>query len=89
MPPEEWDDEEYLRQGKINLSEPRKSFPGKSNFADHSDWRDLHLAIQRAAAAASNDGEEGWFDLTNLKVLVGNQNVKIFSAVLVKGDPPD
>ncbi len=80
-------DEEYYRRGQINLSEPGKAYKGKSDRKENSDWRDLHLAVQRAAKAAADDlphGEEAWFDISHLRVLVGNPNVKIYSVILTK-----
>ena len=85
--PADWNDDEYERQGKLELFAPGKSYPGQSNRNEYSDWRDMHLAIQRAAASAANDGEEGWFDVA-LHVWVGNPNIKIYGAILTKSQPP-
>jgi hypothetical protein len=87
--PKEWSDEEYEVQGKQNLLPPGKSYPGQSDRSNYSDWRDLHLAIQRAAAAAAADlgsGEEAWFEVSRLQVFVGNPNVKVYKATLTKSD---
>jgi hypothetical protein len=83
--------QEYEDLGQINLREPDRSYEGRSDRKDLSDWRDLHLAVQRAAKAAAADlppGEERWFEITRLRVLVGNPNVKIYSAFL-SGTPDD
>jgi hypothetical protein len=85
--PDEPIDEEYEKLGQINLLEPGKSYEGRSDWKVHSDWRDLHLAVQRAAKVAAadlTDDEEAWFELSHLRILVGNPNVKIYSATLTK-----
>jgi hypothetical protein len=87
--PKEWSDEEYEVQGKQNLLPPGKSYPGQSEHSNQSDWRDLHLAFQRAAAKAAADlgpGEEAWFEVSRLQVFAGNPNVKIYKATLTKSD---
>jgi hypothetical protein len=83
--PNDGHDEEYEELGQINLREPGRSYEGRSDRKDLSDWRDFHLAVQRAAKAAAADlppGEEQWFEITRLRVLVGNPNVKIYSVFL-------
>lgn len=80
-------DHEYYELGQINLLEPGKSYKGKSDRKENSDWRDFHLAVQRAAKVAAADlphGEEGWFDVSHIRVLVGNPNVKIYSITLTQ-----
>ena len=64
--PKEWSDEQYEEEGKRDLLEPGKSYEGRSNRSDQSDWRDFHLAVQRAAAAAAADLEPGGEDLQRL-----------------------
>jgi hypothetical protein len=85
--PKEWSDEQYEEEGKRELLPPGKSYEGRSNRNDYSDWRDLHLAVQRAAAAAAADlqaGEEDWLEVSRIRVKVGNPNVKIYSVFLTK-----
>jgi hypothetical protein len=82
-------DEEYHKRGQIHLREPLPSFPGDSDWKVHSDWRDLHLAIQRAAKKAAQElnlgpHDEVLFDVSHIRVLVGNPNVKIYSVILTK-----
>jgi len=84
-------DEEYEERGQTNIRAPGKSYEGRSDRKDLSDWRDLHLAVQRAAKAAAADlppGEEQWLEITRLRVLVGNPNVKIYN-VFLGGTPSD
>ncbi len=83
--------EEYEELGQINLREPGKSYEGRSDRNEQSTWKDLHLAVQRAAKRAAADlgpGEEKWFEVTRLRILVGNPNVKIYSA-FVSSTPDD
>jgi hypothetical protein len=78
-------DPEYEERGQTNIRDPERAYRGDSDRKDHSDWRDLHLAVQRAAKAAAADlapGDEAWFEVSRLRVLVGNPNVKIYSATL-------
>jgi hypothetical protein len=87
--PIEWSDEEYELQGKdeSKLLEPVNCYTGRSDWDDVSSWRDLHLAVQRAAAVAARDldeGEEAWFEVSRIQVKVGNPNIKIYSATLTK-----
>jgi hypothetical protein len=78
-------DPEYYERGQTNLREPESSYPGDSDRKENSDWRDLHLAVQRAAKRAAKDlGEEEWFEVSRIQVLVGNPNVKIYSVTLSK-----
>ncbi len=80
-------DEEYEELGQINLREPGRSYEGRSDRKDHSDWRDLHLAVQRAAKAAAAElepGEEPWFEVSRIRVKIGNPNVKIYSVLLTR-----
>ena len=90
--PDEIIDPEYHDLGQTNLREAGRSYEGRSEPKEFSDWRDLHLAVQRAAKAAAadlGDGEEAWFELSRLRVWVGNPNVKIYSATLTKTDTGD
>ena len=85
--PKEWSDEQYEEEGTRDLLEPGKSYEGRSNRSDQSDWRDFHLAVQRAAAAAAADlepGAEEWFEVSRMRIKVGNPNVKIYSVFLTK-----
>jgi hypothetical protein len=85
--PKEWSDDQYEEEGKQELLPPGKSYEGRSNRSDQSDWRDFHLAVQRAAAAAAADlgpGEEDWLEVSRMRVRVGNPNVKIYSVFLTK-----
>ena len=88
---EDGNDREYEDRGQINLRPPGKTYEGRSDRKDLSDWKDLHLAVQRASKAAAADlqsGEERWFEITRLRVLVGNPNVKIYN-VFLSGTPDD
>lgn len=83
--PDNGHDEEYEGLGQREIRAPGKSYEGRSDRKELSDWRDLHLAVQRAAKAAAADlppGEEQWLEITRLRVLVGNPNVKIYSIFL-------
>jgi hypothetical protein len=90
--PDEPIDPEYHELGQINLRRSEPSYPGDSDRKENSDWRDLHLAVQRAAKSAAKDlgpGEEAWFEISRLQVLVGNPNIKIYSATLSKTQSGD
>jgi hypothetical protein len=87
--PIDWSDKDYEHEGKNEekLLGPINCYTGRSDRDEVSTWRDLHLAVQRAAAVAARDldkGEEAWFELSRLQVKVGNPNIKIYSATLTR-----
>jgi hypothetical protein len=82
-------DEEYHDKGQQNPGEPIEAYEGRSDPKEFSDWRDLHLAVQRAAKAAAANlqpDEEAWFEVSRVRVWVGNPNIKIYSATMTKSD---
>jgi hypothetical protein len=75
-------------------------FEGRSDWKVRSDERDFHVAVQRAAKAAARAAEEAgrigddgkiveeWYEISRVRILVGNPNVKIFS-VMIAPTPRD
>lgn len=67
------------------------AFEGTSNRRYSSTAHDFHLAVQRAALAAAEtqESQEQWYELAQLRVLVSkNPNVTVYSATLVASHGP-
>ena len=68
-----------------------RAFEGVSEFNDQSSAESLHQAIQQAASEAARVlAEEGEdlpqvFELSRIRIVVGNPNVKVYSAVITQG----
>jgi hypothetical protein len=68
-----------------------RAFEGFSTGSDESTAQSLHEAIQEAAREAArvlaDEGEElpQVFELSRIRVAVGNPNVKWYSATITKG----
>lgn len=74
------------------------AFEGRSDWKVRSDERDFHVAVQRAAIAAARaaseagdvgeDGKinEAWYEISRVRILIGNPNVKIFSVAITKSN---
>ena len=77
---------DYEAAGKENVQEdPLPAFGGQSERRYSSTANDFHLAVQRAAHAAAKHqhGDEEWYELSRVQILVSkNPNVKIYSVVL-------
>lgn len=79
--------EEYMETFREPLARSR-SFEGFSEYNEESTAESFHRAVQQAArAAADAAAREGrtdpeWFEVTRVRILVGNPNVKIYSAVI-------
>jgi hypothetical protein len=69
---------------------PIRAFVGVSEFNDESSAANLHQAIQQAAEQAARVlAEEGEqlpqeFEVSRIQVVVGNPNVKMYTAVITK-----
>jgi flavin-binding protein dodecin len=67
-------------------AEPARAFEGFSTFNDDSTAESFHEAVKAAAKAAANAAPEGsdpeWFEVTRVRILVGNPNVKVYGATI-------
>ena len=80
------DREEYMEA----VAEPRggatRAYEGFSNYNEDSTAESLHAAIKAAAKAAAGDSSFGgnpeWFEVTRIRILVGNPNVKVYGATI-------
>lgn len=75
------------------------SYEGFSGYSDESTAASLIDALRAAAKEAAKD-EDGdgvsddgvhlpaWFEVTRLRVLVGNPNIKVMGATISQSDPP-
>jgi hypothetical protein len=94
-------DKEYeKRRGaqRKRYSAPRAvrapSYEGFAKFNERSTAESFHAAVQaaakKAATEAGNDGVElpAWYEVTRVRILVGNPNVKVYGATITKSDAP-
>ena len=76
---------------QVRKGTPR-SFEGFSEFNDESDAESISRAVKAAALAADLDRGEGkdpeWFEVTRLRVLVGNPHVKVWGATITSTHSP-
>jgi hypothetical protein len=78
--------EEYMEL----FPEPRggaaRAYEGFSEYNEDSTAESLHAAVRSAARAAANAAAPGsdpeWFEVTRVRILVGNPNVKIYAATI-------
>lgn len=89
----------YMKAHKGIKAEPAPSYEGFSAYNDNSTAVSFINAVKAAAKVAakdtdkdgiSDDGVElpAWFEVTRIRVLVGNPNVKVLGATITKGAPP-
>jgi len=72
------------------FSEPRggvaRAYEGFSEYNEDSTAESFHSAVRAAAKAAAEDPSFGsdpeWFEVTRLRILVGNPNVKVYAATI-------
>jgi hypothetical protein len=71
------------------------SYEGFSSYNDDSTVESFQDALKAAAKAAVRraraDGVElpAWYEVTRVRILVGNPNVKVLGATITKSTPPD
>lgn len=78
--------EQYMSEYSEARGEPARAFEGFSTFNDDSTAESFHEAVKAAAKAAANAATEGadpeWFEVTRVRILVGNPNVKVYGATI-------
>lgn len=81
--------EEFMDLHPEPRGEPARAFHGFSEYNEQSTSESFHKAVQQAAfAAAAAAREEGrtepeWFEVSRVRILVGNPNVKLYAATIV------
>jgi hypothetical protein len=71
------------------------SYEGFSPYTDESGPEAFILALRAASKAAvrraRTDGVElpGWYEITRVRILVGNPNVKVLGTTITKSSAPD
>ncbi|MBA2740750.1 MAG: hypothetical protein H0U46_01910 [Actinobacteria bacterium] len=81
-------DEAKKRFGKPQGRRAGRAFEGFSEYNDHSTVASFHTAVQgaakAAAAAAKREGRRDpeWFEVSQVRILVGNPNVKVYHVVI-------
>jgi flavin-binding protein dodecin len=86
---------------KVSYPKPRggrtPAFEGFSKYRDQSDAESFHEAVQQAAHAAAialkraHKGaafDPAWFEVSEVRVLVGNPNVKVYGVVITPSPSP-
>lgn len=72
-----------------------RTFEGFSAYNENSTAASFHRAVQAAAQAAAAEAkkhghtEPEWYQLSEVRILVGNPNVKVYNAVITKVPPSD
>jgi hypothetical protein len=69
------------------------SYEGFSEYNDESGPESLIVALKAAAKKAADDPNRGsdlpaWFEVTRLRILVGNPNVKVLGATITNSAAP-
>lgn len=63
-----------------------RAYEGFSKYDEDSSAESFHHAVRAAAKAAAEDpsfgGDPEWFEVTRVRILVGNPNVKVYSATI-------
>jgi hypothetical protein len=69
------------------------SYEGFSTYDDHNTAASLHEAVQAAAKKAAREARRDgvalpeWYEVTRVRILVGNPNVKVYGATIAPGPP--
>lgn len=78
--------EEYMKEFSEARGEPARAFEGFSTYSDDSTAESFHEAVKAAAKtaadAAPNGSDPEWFEVTRVRILVGNPNVKVYGATI-------
>jgi hypothetical protein len=87
------DREQYMEVFSSDRGSPTRAYEGFSAYSEDSSAASLHAAIMEAAKAAANDGsfsgQPEWFEITRLRILVGNPNVKVYGATITASHSGD
>lgn len=85
-------DEAKKRYARPQGRRAGRAFEGFSEYNEHSTAASFHTAVQgaakAAAAAAKREGRRDpqWFEVSQVRILVGNPNVKVYN-VVITGQP--
>lgn len=85
----------YMKAYKAKRAVPAPSYEGFSAYNDNSTAASFHDALKAAAlAAVKQAGADkvtlpAWYEVTRVRILVGNPNVKVLGATITAGNPPD
>lgn len=78
--------EDYEEEYREPQGHGARAFEGFSEFTEESTAETFHravLAAAKAAAAAAGPGADPeWYEVTRVRVLVGNPNVKVYGATI-------
>jgi hypothetical protein len=85
----------YLKKYKTKRSEPAPSYEGFSAYNDNSGPASFQIALREAALAAVNNATAdgvalpAWYEVTRVRILVGNPNVKVLGATITSSKTDD
>jgi hypothetical protein len=78
--------EEYRELFPEPRGDAARAYEGFSEYNEDSTAESLHAAVKSAAMAAANAAAPGsdpeWFEVTRVRILVGNPNVKVYAATI-------
>ena len=86
--------QKFKRAHRTVKSVPAPSYEGFSAYSDESTAASFIIALKAAAkdaekqASADKVDLPAWYEVTRIRVLVGNPNVKVLGATITKGAPP-
>ncbi len=91
-------DDERVRQNVEFFGHTRServvSYEGFSTYNDNSEVASFHEAVKEAAIQAANEASgnniqlPAWFEVTRVRILVGNPSLKVYGATITKADAP-
>lgn len=83
--------EDFMKTFEEPSVRPTRSFEGFSEYNENSDSESFHRAVQQAARAAAVAAQEAaedgtpdpeWYEVTRVRILVGNPNVKVYGVTI-------
>lgn len=78
--------EEYVSMFEQPQGGAVRAFEGFSEYNEDSTAESFHAAVRAAAKAAADAAEKGsdpeWYEVTRVRILVGNPNVKVYGATI-------
>jgi len=85
--------DEFMRRFPKPQGHAARAFEGFSEYDEDSTAESFHAAVRAAAKAAADAAEPGadpeWYEVTRVRILVGNPNVKVYGATITATGDPD
>jgi hypothetical protein len=84
--------EEFMSRFPEPQGQPARAFEGFSEYNEDSTAESFHAAVKQAAKAAADEAGPGsdpeWFEVSRVRILVGNPNVKVYGATITQSKGP-